>query len=152
MRKITTIAAAGLCAATFMAVAKADLPPKDALPAADIAEQLEKAGYTPIEISFDDGVWEVDVYQNEKPLELAVDPRSGKILYEHRDDAEPRPPKDAKALSTILHDLAKAGYTEIDEASFERRFWEIEGIHEGRKHELTVDPVKGDVLSDRLDD
>jgi hypothetical protein len=83
-----------------------------------VVERLEKDGYSPFtELSMDDGAWEIEVYKDEVPYELTVDPDSGKILSEHRDDSEARPPQDAKPLSEILQLLAKAGYDDIDDAS-----------------------------------
>ncbi len=119
----------------------------------EIVEQFEHQGYGPfIELSFDDGFWEVEVYKQDAPYELAVDARSGKTLSEHRDDAGPRPPRDAQPLSRILRGLEKAGYAEIEEVSFERRYWELEVLRADGKHEIHVDPKTGAIINDRLDD
>lgn len=144
--------------ATVVAVAAAsislaDHPAADDTPIVDIVQQLEKQGYGPFsEIDFDDGNWEVEVYKDEAAYELAVDGRTGKILSEHRDDAEPRPPRDAQPLSQILRALIKAGYTDLHDVSFERRYWEVEAFREGGKRELHIQPRTGEIISDRRDD
>ncbi|HEY8503283.1 MAG TPA: PepSY domain-containing protein, partial [Gemmataceae bacterium] len=91
-------------------------------------------------------------YKDGAAYELTVDGRSGRILSEHRDDAEPRPPRGARPLSQILHLLIKAGYTNIHDVSFERRYWEIEAYRGDGKRELHVQPTTGEVIRDRRDD
>jgi hypothetical protein len=150
---IRSFVAIAAIAAVPVSVVLAERPPADAKPIVEFVEQLEKQGYGPfIEFSFDDGHWEVEVYKEDVPYELAVDGRTGKILSEHRDDAEPRPPRDAQPLSKILRTLIKAGYTDINEVSFERRYWEIEAFREDGKHEIHIHPTTGEVISDRRDD
>lgn len=135
-----------------LSAAFADQPPSGAKPVVEIVERLEHQGFGPFaEISFDDGVWEVEVYKDDAPLELAIDAESANILSEHRDDAEPRPPRDALSLSRLLRQLEKAGYGAISEVSFERRFWEIETLRPDGKHEIHVNPATGEIINDRLD-
>ncbi len=124
------------------------------LPLIKIVAQLETDGYQPFsEISLDDGNWEVEVRKGDVAYELTVDRMSGKILSQHRDDPDDVPPKDALPLSQVLQTLAdKAGYSEIDEVSFERRYWEIEVFKNGQKRELHVDPLTAKIIADRLDD
>ena len=114
---------------------------------------LEKAGYGPIvDVSLDDGVWEVEAYKDDASLELAIDPKTGKVLSEHRDDTDARPPKDSLKLSQLLRKLEKAGHANIEDVSFERRYWEVETHRDREQHELHVDPRTAEVISDRLDD
>ena len=127
--------------------------PEEVRPIVKVVRQLEQAGYAPFtELSMDHDVWEAEVYKDDVPYELHVDPQTGEILSEHRDDSEPRPPQDAKPLSEILQLLAKAGFDDIDDISFERRYWEIETYQKDGEHEIHVDPMTGEVVSDRLDD
>ena len=64
-----------------------DMPPAGSLPASTIASQLEKQGYTPImELSFDDGRWEVDAMKGNTKHELTVDAKDGKVLTDRVDD------------------------------------------------------------------
>lgn len=126
---------------------------KEPLPMASVVAQLEQEGYSPFtELSMDDGAWEVEAYKGDVPYELRVDVRTGEILSEHRDDSEPRPPQDAKPLSEVLRLLTKAGYENIDDVSFERRYWEFEVYRQDGEHEIHVDPLTGEVVSDRIDD
>jgi uncharacterized membrane protein YkoI len=150
--KIQSFAAVVIAAAS-VSIVLAKAPAAGVKPVVEITEQLEQQGYGPFsELDFDNGNWEVEVYKDDTAYELSVDGRSGKILSEHRDDAEPRPPRDAQPLSKILHALLKAGYTDIRDVSFERRYWEIEAFRDDDKRELHVQPTTGDVISDRRDD
>lgn len=51
----------------------------------DIVQLLEAQGYKVKEIDFDDGVYEVEAYQNGKEFEIKVD-RMGTILNIKQDD------------------------------------------------------------------
>ncbi|CAK0763040.1 hypothetical protein CCP3SC1_30015 [Gammaproteobacteria bacterium] len=51
----------------------------------EIANLLTSQGYKIKEIEFDDGVYEVDAYQNGKKFEIKLDP-TGKILKIEEDD------------------------------------------------------------------
>lgn len=62
-------------------------PPEDAKPLTEIIKMLETQGYAPItEISMDDGVWEVEAYKNDEERELRVDPLTGKILSDRKEN------------------------------------------------------------------
>ena len=62
-------------------------PPEGAKPMSELAKMIEEQGYSPItEISFDRGQLEVEAYKGTKKRELKVDPKSGKILSDRRDD------------------------------------------------------------------
>ena len=144
------LAAAAL---TISAVRADDVRPEGAKSLLEIVQVLEEQGYGPfVDVSFDDGGWEVEVYKGDASLELAVDPMSGEILSEHRDDSEPRPPRGSLKLSKVLSTLDEAGHDRIEEASFERRYWEVETYHGNAKYELHVDPKTAEVISERLDD
>ncbi len=152
MKKIQLLAAA-VVVSLPMSFVLADRPDTDARPIVEIVEQLEQAGYGLFrEISFDDGYWEVEVFKQDVPYEVAVDARTGKVHSEHRDDGESRPPRDAQPLSQVLRTRIEAGDTDIEEVSFERRYWEIELYRKDGKHEILVHPETGEVVSDRRDD
>jgi len=151
--KIPLFAVAAAIAAGWMSLAPADYPAADDKPIVEIVEQLEQQGYGPFsELDCDEGRWEVEVYKNDTAYELLIDGRSGEIRSEHRDDPEPRPPRDAQPLSQILHALLDAGYTQIHDVSLERRYWEIEAFRQRSQRELHVHPVTGEIIADRLDD
>jgi hypothetical protein len=130
-----------------------ETPPADAKQLLEIVTSLEEAGYGPIvDVSFDDGTWEVECYREKIAYELLVDPSNGKVVSEHRDDAGATPPADAKLLSEIIASLAKAGYADFNDVSFEGQIWEVEARREGVKRELRVDPKTAEIISDRADD
>jgi uncharacterized membrane protein YkoI len=119
----------------------------------EIVRNLEEADYAPIvDVSYDDGVWEVEAYKADIPYELSLDPQTGEVISEHRDDADAKPPAKSLLLSTIIEGIEKAGYTDLDDISFEHRTWEAEVRRNGQKRELRVDPATGEVVSDRVDD
>jgi hypothetical protein len=141
-----------LAASPLLALAD-QRPPSDAKPLAEIVAQMEKAGYTPIvEVSYDEGYWEVEAIKDGQPIEAMVDPKTGEVVSEHRDEAEKAPPANSMALSEVIASIAKADYVDIDEVSFEGTSWEVEAWHIGVKRELRVDPLTAEVISDRADD
>jgi uncharacterized membrane protein YkoI len=122
-------------------------------PLVDVVKNLEEADYAPItEISFDDGVWEVEAYKGEIAYELSIDPETGEVISEHRDNGDPKPPAKSLLLSTIIEAIEKAGYTHIHDLSFEHHVWEAEVRRDGIKRELRLDPLTGEIVEDRVDD
>jgi uncharacterized membrane protein YkoI len=119
----------------------------------EIVERLENAGYGPFNsLSRDSGKWEVEVQKNGKFIELTVDPASGKVISEYRDDAELAPAKDDLPLSKLLQKLSqKVGFDDLDEISFEQRYWEVEVHQDGQKRELRINPLSAEVISTRID-
>ncbi|MFG0265247.1 MAG: PepSY domain-containing protein [Rhodopirellula sp. JB055] len=119
-----------------------------------MVQSLEQDGYGPFtEVSMDDGNWEVETQKGNESVELMVDPSSGKVLSEHHDDPDTPPPADAMPLSKLLQTVMENSHTQdIDEVSFERRYWEIEGVRNGQKRELHVDPITAKIIADRIDD
>lgn len=70
------------------AVIANDKPPQNAKPLSEIIKMLEMKGYsyiTDVDFDDDDG-WEIDGYRNGEKMEVRVNPISGKITYEKRDD------------------------------------------------------------------
>jgi hypothetical protein len=66
--------------------------------------------------------------------------------------ADERPPRNAKPLSEIVRNLENQGYLPVVEASIDNGVWEIEAYKDGRRRELIIEPVTGQILSDRRDD
>ena len=65
----------------------AEMPPQDAKPLSEIVLTLEKQKYNPIvEIEFEEGKWEVKAYKEGVKCKLEVDPISGKIVSDRKDD------------------------------------------------------------------
>lgn len=65
-----------------------DRPPRNAKPLSEVIRNLEVNGFNPIvDVDFDDDDgWEVEAYRNGKKVKLKVDPISGRITSERRDD------------------------------------------------------------------
>jgi hypothetical protein len=66
--------------------------------------------------------------------------------------AAEKPPPNSKPLSEIAAAVEKAGYTPIEEASFDDGRWEVEAYQADTKFELRVDPMSGEITSQRVDD
>lgn len=65
----------------------AERPPEDSKPLVEIIQMLEAQGYAPItEISMDDGFWEVEAYKNNEERELKVNPSTGEIISDRKDN------------------------------------------------------------------
>ena len=65
----------------------AEMPPIDAKPLSELVRALEEKGYSPfVDIEFEDGKWEIEVYKEGVKRELRVDPVSGKIVSDGKDD------------------------------------------------------------------
>ena len=62
-------------------------PPSNSMTLSEIAKSLESKGYSPItDISFEDGVWEVEAYKAGEERELKVDPANADIISDRPDD------------------------------------------------------------------
>ena len=66
--------------------------------------------------------------------------------------ANSKPPENALPLSEIIMSLETQGYKPIVEVDLDRGVWEIEAFKDGQKRELKVNPLNGDIISDKLDD
>jgi uncharacterized membrane protein YkoI len=118
-----------------------------------IVRDLEQQQYDPVvDVDREATWWEIEALKKGTAIELHVDRQTGAITSEHRDDPAGSPPQGALRLSEVLVRLEKAGHGDIEEISFERRYWEVESLKHDGKHELYVDPLSGDIVSDRLDD
>mgnify|MGYP000497110506 FL=1 len=63
--------------------------------------------------------------------------------------AEELPPEGSKQLSEIAKMLEEKGYKTITEVSLDRGVWEIEAYKNNEERELKVNPLTGDIISDR---
>lgn len=81
---LTAVVSSSLSASQVFA---GERPPEGSKPLVEIIQALEAQGYQPItEISMDDGVWEVEAYKNNEERELRVNPMTGEILSDRRDN------------------------------------------------------------------
>lgn len=79
------IAGAALSPITF---ADEKRPPPGAMALSTVLTKLEQQGYTPIiEVSLDNGRWEIEAYKEGEPVKLEVDPNTSDILSEQPDES-----------------------------------------------------------------
>jgi uncharacterized membrane protein YkoI len=143
---------AAVASLTLAVVVADDAPPAETS-AQKVVADLEGQGYDPVvDVSFDDGGWEVEAYKGDDAVELTLPADGARVLSEHRDDAEARPPKDSLKLAKILALVSDAGFDRVDEASFERRYWEVEARRGSDRFELHLDPASGKIVTERADD
>ena len=73
--------------AALMPSALADeKPPPGAMALSTVLTHLEQQGYTPIiEVSLENGHWEIEAYKTGEKRELEVDPNSGEVLSDKPD-------------------------------------------------------------------
>ena len=64
-----------------------EMPPNDAKPLSEIVRTLEEQGYSPfVDIEFEDGQWEVKAYKEGVKRKLKIDPVSGEIVLDRKDE------------------------------------------------------------------
>lgn len=139
-----------------------ETPAEDALPLREIVQAVEGREYGPIaEISYEDGLWQIEAYQAGSPVHLDVDPtgeKGGTVVAERpREDAEAdeAPPAGSLALSKIIENLESEGYTNVTAVDFEDKDpprWEIEALKNGEPHEVDVNPATGEIIAFRPED
>jgi hypothetical protein len=128
-----------------------DIPQRTDKSLSAVLNSVAKAGYESItEVSYDDGQWEVEALKNNEPVGLRIDPQSGKVLREHRDEPHPRLPAKLQALPALVGRLEKDGYHPIKKAEFHVTGWEIEALHDGSWRELILD-TQGKIVDDQPD-
>lgn len=146
---IAALAAALLGSAVYV---HGDTPPRSGMGIPALLDSVAKAGYDSItEISFDDGEWEVEALKDGTPVELHVDPDSGRILSERSDGPHPRLSADQKSLADIAKALEQAGYGPISTIDFETTGWQAEARRGAQWRELTLD-LSGKVVADHPED
>ncbi|WP_428818583.1 PepSY domain-containing protein [Microbulbifer sp. MCCC 1A16149] len=65
-----------------------EMPPPGAMALSAIVTKLEQQGYVPVvDVSLDNGRWEVEAYKEGKKWDLEVDPNSGEILEVKQDES-----------------------------------------------------------------
>ncbi len=129
-----------------------NLPPQGVKPLSEVLKTVEAGGLQAVtEATFDDGVWEIEGLRNDRPVEVDVDPMTGKTLRERADTTQRRLPDGAKLLSEICRRVEDAGYTSLSEAELELAGWEIEALRNGVPRQLTVDVRTGEIVADRAD-
>ncbi|KUJ81590.1 PepSY domain-containing protein [Microbulbifer flavimaris] len=63
-------------------------PPPGAMALSTVLTKLEQQGYTPIvEVSLENGQWEIEAFKEGEPVKLKVDPNTSDILSEQPDES-----------------------------------------------------------------
>ncbi|WP_437229650.1 PepSY domain-containing protein [Planctomicrobium sp. SH661] len=131
----------------------AEMLPAKSLPLSKVLATLEQQGLTSIvEADFDNGIWEIEGMRGDRPVELHVDPLTGKSHGEHPDRIDSFPPAGLKSAAAIAKSIEAAGYAAILELDWEHDHWEAEAISAAGHRKLHVAPDTGKVISDRADD
>lgn len=64
--------------------------------------------------------------------------------------ADDKPPRNAKPLSEIIQNLERKGYSPIVDVDYDDDDgWEIEAYRNNQKRKLKVNPISGEIVSDR---
>ena len=123
-----------------------------ALPLSEILGKLDAKYVAVSEVSFDDGVWEIEAERDQQSVEVRIGPASGAFLSERPDGPHLAPPPDALPLTKVVRQLEETGYGLIREIDLKGAVWDVETSRNGSPRELTVDVRTGKVLADRADD
>lgn len=126
-------------------------PPTGSKSLTEIVTAFEGTGCQIVEVSFDEGRWELEGYRNGMAYELEVNPETGLLMSMRRDDIDSLPPTGAKTLSQILAEVTKSGCTKIVSAELEHGYWEVEAYRDLAKRELHLDPISGAILTEHAD-
>jgi len=87
MNPVKPLLLAAVAACALQPALADEKPPPGAMALSMVLTQLEQQGYTPIiDVSLDNGRWEVEAYKGSEKRELQVDPNSGEILSDNPDD------------------------------------------------------------------
>lgn len=142
----------GLLALTAFVAWGDEIPPRSAMPLSAVLKSLTDAGYDDVtEVSFDDGLWEVEALRRGESLGLRIHPDSGKVLREYSDEPHPELSSKLQPLSSIIRRLEKAGFTPIKKVEYESGVWEVEALHGRDLRELIVD-TDGKIIRNRRED
>ena len=121
-------------------------PQQSGMSIVEIVSELESRGYGPIaDISWEGQGWEVEAIRDGKAYEFNVDAVSGEVSSERERVIDKSPPVEAKPLSEILQTITDAGYTRIEDVSYEGDRWEIETEDQEGEVEIHVDPMNGTI-------
>ncbi len=66
--------------------------------------------------------------------------------------AKERLPDGAKTLVEIIKIIEANGYKNITEISLDNGVWEVEVYKDNQERELKINPMTGEIISDRQDD
>jgi hypothetical protein len=138
---MTVVFAAILCGVEALAATNAK-------PLSAILKDVADAGYSAVtEASYGNGRWFVEARKNGKPVDLKVDPLTGKVLGESSAPSHQSLPAKAKTLAAIIKLLEKKGYSPVKQAELKLPGWKVKALHHAGWRELVVG-VDGKILAD----
>lgn len=145
-RKLFSTFIAAPLAMTAVSLLAADAPSPKAKSAVAIAKVIEakKVGII-TNLEFDNGEWEVEVYDAGKETKFYLNSETAEIRHQKSEpeSSTDLPPKDAKALSDILGGLEGKAPGVISEAEFDHGQWEVEFRQGSMKTSMNVDAKTG---------
>ncbi len=125
-----------------------ELPRPDARPLSTIIETVEGQQLGSVtQAEFDDGLWQVDVCNSGACQTLYFDPSTGdeNRREDDDDDSDEMPPTGSMPVATIARSVESQGLGVIKEIEFDDGSWEVDVRRDGRKIELSIDPMNGQV-------
>jgi hypothetical protein len=115
----------------------------------EVLAAAEQRGVTDIsDVSFDDGVWEIEGYRDGKAVEVHLHPHFLSVLAEHPEEPQSRPYRSLRA-SEIAKKLEEAGYGQISELEWEQTHWVAEVMTPRGEQELPIAADTGKVINGR---
>jgi len=126
-----------------------DIPPTDGQPLSKILYALEsREGAVITEVEFDDGKWEIKILRMGSFEELYINPKTGATEKREtlRSSIRKLPPDNAKPLSAIVQAVENRGIGAITEIEFDDGVWEVEFRRDGKKVEMDIDPITGEII------
>ena len=120
--------------------------PADALPQAQIMQNIAAAGYRDVEdLQFRNGVWVANARDGAgDSMQILIAPVSGHV---YAADEPSRLDKDA-----IESSLTAQGYQDVDDLDFDNGIWRAEARDStGQDVDLIIDPTDGSVIASKRD-
>ena len=130
----------------WSAVHAKKLPPSNAQPLSAILKAIEEQNLGQIiDAEFDDGLWEVKIFEVQNYQKLYLDPITGQEVRPRKikNKVAATPPANALALSNIVESLEKDNLGPIVEVEYEDGFWEVKWLDHGRESKIYVHPLTG---------
>lgn len=86
MSPVKTFLLAFLAASAVQPALADEKPPPGAMALSTVLTKLEQQGYTPIiDVSLENGRWEIEAYKGMEKRDLEVDPNTGEVLSDNPD-------------------------------------------------------------------
>ena len=111
------------------------------LPLSQLGRGLEQMGYEDVyEAEWEDNAWKLLTKRDGELEIVTLDPYSGRLL-----SREPMAPRRTLPFSTVVEHLQRKGYRAISEMEFEDGGWKVEAVRNGKREEIFVEMVSGQI-------